>query len=80
MAVDQRKDENKETNTAWLIQQNRQIKESLNLVCVWVHRRRATLNGTGWMETVVSKHLATTDGLAVDWIARNLYWMDSGQF
>ncbi|XP_076470996.1 low-density lipoprotein receptor-related protein 4-like isoform X2 [Babylonia areolata] len=41
--------------------------------------RRATLNGSGWMETVVSKHLATTDGLAVDWIARNLYWMDSGR-
>ena len=47
---------------------------------VSVDCRRATLNGTGWMETVVSKHLATTDGLAVDWIARNLYWMDSGGF
>lgn len=41
--------------------------------------RRATLNGSGWMETVVSKDLVTTDGLAVDWIARNLYWMDSGK-
>ncbi|XP_025087886.1 low-density lipoprotein receptor-related protein 4-like isoform X3 [Pomacea canaliculata] len=41
--------------------------------------RRATLNGSGWMETVVSKDLVTTDGLAVDWIARNLYWMDSGR-
>ncbi|XP_059144487.1 low-density lipoprotein receptor-related protein 4-like [Physella acuta] len=40
--------------------------------------RRASLNGSQWVENVVQKELATTDGLAVDWIARNLYWTDSG--
>ncbi|XP_055899580.1 low-density lipoprotein receptor-related protein 4-like isoform X3 [Biomphalaria glabrata] len=40
--------------------------------------RRASLNGSQWLENIVLKELATTDGLAVDWIARNLYWTDSG--
>ncbi|KAH9496208.1 Low-density lipoprotein receptor- protein 4 [Bulinus truncatus] len=40
--------------------------------------RRASLNGSQWIENIVLKELATTDGLAVDWIARNLYWTDSG--
>ena len=31
------------------------------------------------METLVSSNLATADGLAVDWIARNLYWTDTGR-
>ena len=39
--------------------------------------RRANLNGTG-VETVVSDNLKTTDGLAVDWLGRNLYWTDTG--
>ena len=30
------------------------------------------------METVVSDNLQTTDGLAVDWLGRNLYWTDAG--
>jgi len=30
------------------------------------------------IETVVDKNLQTTDGLAVDWIGKNLYWTDTG--
>ncbi len=44
-----------------------------------LHFRRANLNGTG-METVISKELTTADGIAVDWIAKNLYWTDTGRF
>jgi hypothetical protein len=42
-----------------------------------VYRRRADLNGSN-METLVHENLETTDGLAVDWIARNLFWTDTG--
>lgn len=40
--------------------------------------RRADLNGSN-METVIGRGLKTTDGLAVDWVARNLYWTDTGR-
>ncbi|XP_078669811.1 low-density lipoprotein receptor-related protein 4-like isoform X3 [Branchiostoma floridae x Branchiostoma belcheri] len=40
--------------------------------------RRANLNGTG-MEDIVYRDLVTADGIAVDWIARNLYWTDTGR-
>ena len=40
--------------------------------------RRADLNGSN-METVVSTDLTTADGIAVDWIAQNLYWTDTGR-
>lgn len=40
--------------------------------------RRVNLDGSG-METVVSQGLRTTDGLAVDWVARNMYWTDTGR-
>lgn len=40
--------------------------------------RRADLNGSN-METVIGHGLKTTDGLAVDWVARNLYWTDTGR-
>ncbi|XP_075921535.1 low-density lipoprotein receptor-related protein 4 isoform X1 [Petromyzon marinus] len=40
--------------------------------------RRVNLDGTG-METVIGEGLTTTDGLSVDWIARNLYWTDTGR-
>uniref|UniRef100_A0A3Q2WR41 Low density lipoprotein receptor-related protein 4 n=1 Tax=Haplochromis burtoni TaxID=8153 RepID=A0A3Q2WR41_HAPBU len=39
---------------------------------------RANLDGSG-METVISQGLKTTDGLAVDWVARNMYWTDTGR-
>ncbi|CAB1318240.1 unnamed protein product, partial [Coregonus sp. 'balchen'] len=39
---------------------------------------RANLDGTG-METVISQGLKTTDGLAVDWVTRNMYWTDTGR-
>ena len=39
--------------------------------------RRAHFNGSE-METVVDKSLTTADGIAVDWIAHNLYWTDTG--
>ncbi|KAG7257364.1 hypothetical protein CRUP_022800, partial [Coryphaenoides rupestris] len=29
--------------------------------------------------TVISQGLKTTDGLAVDWVARNMYWTDTGR-
>jgi sugar lactone lactonase YvrE len=31
------------------------------------------------METVISQGLKTTDGLAVDWVTRNMYWTDTGR-
>uniref|UniRef100_A0A673GQR4 Low density lipoprotein receptor-related protein 4 n=1 Tax=Sinocyclocheilus rhinocerous TaxID=307959 RepID=A0A673GQR4_9TELE len=31
------------------------------------------------METVISQGLKTTDGLAVDWVSRNMYWTDTGR-
>lgn len=42
-----------------------------------LHSRRSNLDGTG-PETIISKNLDTTDGLAVDWIGRNLFWTDTG--
>lgn len=36
------------------------------------------MNGSS-VETVVDKALSTTDGIAVDWIAKNLYWTDTGR-
>ncbi|GFO35071.1 low-density lipoprotein receptor-related protein 4 [Plakobranchus ocellatus] len=41
--------------------------------------RRAYLNGSMWTEDIILKELSTTDGLAIDWIARNLYWTDAGR-
>jgi hypothetical protein len=46
---------------------------------IFVCYRRANLNGTG-LETVISENLETTDGLAVDWMANNLFWTDTGIF
>lgn len=40
--------------------------------------RRVNLDGSN-METVISHGLKTTDGLAVDWVARNMYWTDTGR-
>lgn len=41
--------------------------------------RRANFDGSE-SEVIVSSNLETTDGLAVDWIGRNLYWTDTGGF
>ena len=44
---------------------------------IFVVTRRADLNGSN-METVISTELTTADGIGVDWIAKNLYWTDTG--
>lgn len=36
----------------------------------------ASLNGTD-KQSVISNGLDITEGLAVDWVGRNLYWVDS---
>ncbi|KAL3196246.1 hypothetical protein MRX96_015548 [Rhipicephalus microplus] len=38
--------------------------------------RRVDLNGTN-VEVIVDNDLEAADGLALDWIARNIYWADS---
>uniref|UniRef100_A0A4W3JHK9 Low density lipoprotein receptor-related protein 4 n=1 Tax=Callorhinchus milii TaxID=7868 RepID=A0A4W3JHK9_CALMI len=59
------------------------ISKNIQLVivkvsCTLCFTRRANLNGSR-METVTGHGLKTTDGLAIDWIARNLYWTDTGR-
>ena len=39
--------------------------------------RRTNLDGSG-METLVDEGLTTVDGIAMDWVANNLYWTDAG--
>ena len=36
------------------------------------------MNGSR-LETIVDADLASADGLAFDWIAKNIYWSDSGR-
>ncbi|XP_057340651.1 low-density lipoprotein receptor-related protein 6 [Microplitis mediator] len=38
--------------------------------------RRAYLNGTG-QEDLITKEIINPEGIAIDWIARNMYWTDS---
>ena len=40
--------------------------------------QRANLNGSE-PETIISVGLDTTDGIAVDFIGRNIYWTDTGK-
>ncbi|XP_013065627.2 low-density lipoprotein receptor-related protein 6-like [Biomphalaria glabrata] len=39
--------------------------------------QRAYLNGSG-QEAIVTTEVDNPDGLAIDWIAKNLYWTDTG--
>uniref|UniRef100_A0A915LCH3 Vitellogenin receptor n=1 Tax=Romanomermis culicivorax TaxID=13658 RepID=A0A915LCH3_ROMCU len=38
---------------------------------------KASMNGTN-KTVVISRGQDTTEGLAIDWVAKNLYWVDSG--
>ena len=42
------------------------------------HIMRSHRNGTG-VEIIANYDIGNPDGLAVDWIARNLYWSDAGK-
>ncbi|PSN54231.1 Low-density lipoprotein receptor-related protein 4 [Blattella germanica] len=44
----------------------------------WVHRS-VDMNNLTSTETIVSMNLTTPNGLAVDWIADNIYWTDAGR-
>lgn len=35
------------------------------------------MNGTG-QEDIITTEVKSADGIAIDWIARNLYWTDTG--
>nr|XP_026694188.1 low-density lipoprotein receptor-related protein 6 isoform X2 [Ciona intestinalis] len=39
---------------------------------------RCHLNGTG-SEAIITENLEQSDGMAIDWVARNLYWTDTGR-
>lgn len=39
--------------------------------------RRAKLDGSG-QENLIVTEVEHPDGIAVDWIARNIYWTDTG--
>lgn len=39
--------------------------------------QRARMNGTG-QEVVISNEIYHPDGVAIDWVARNIYWTDTG--
>ena len=36
------------------------------------------LNGILGEETVVAREVDNPDGIAIDWVARNVYWTDTG--
>ena len=37
------------------------------------------MNNVTNTETIIATNLTTPDGLAVDWIADNIYWTDAGR-
>lgn len=39
--------------------------------------RRASLDGSN-QENIITTEVKNPDGIAVDWLARNLYWTDTG--
>jgi len=41
-------------------------------------RTRLSANSTRHVDVLVNHDLSTPDGLAYDWIHRNLYWTDTG--
>jgi len=39
--------------------------------------KRSNLDGSD-VRTIVTRSLKTMDGIAVDWVANNIYWTDAG--
>jgi low density lipoprotein receptor-related protein 5/6 len=50
------------------------------ILFIWIQARalqRARLDGSG-QENLIVTEVEHPDGVAVDWVARNLYWTDTG--
>ena len=45
---------------------------------VFYLRTRLSTNGTRRVDVLVNHDLSTPDGLAYDWVHKNLYWTDTG--
>jgi len=50
---------------------------SLMVKCICT-RTRLSANGSHHVDVLVNHDLSTPDGLAYDWIHKNLYWTDTG--
>ena len=51
------------------------VKDEMMYFSDFVHLYRVRFDGSG-MQILINESLGEVDGLAVDWVARNLYWTD----